>query len=218
MGTVLSSIDNMLKSAAEQGTFVRHYASIIPSAATAATVNCGYTTGFRYPEIITIPSLGPGVTGALFTNIQLVAITANTIATCGIEYILGTLTGDSGTGIFAAGVVMPTKTIGTSRIQTASQKTFLYISTVLPAVSPVITITYTDQDGNTGATAVLTLPASSAINTIYDITPHLTAGDTGIRAVTAMSWTNSPASGVAKVLGVLVLQQGALGEGSIIAM
>jgi hypothetical protein len=121
---------------------------------------------------------------------------------CGIEYDLGTLT-ISGS-VFADGVAMPVKNIFGKSIQTCADMVFLVVTSALTATNPVITVTYTDQDGNTGNTAQLTVPSSAAAQSAFMVYPHLANNDTGIRDVTNLS-TSTGTGGTIKAYGLLVL-------------
>lgn len=61
------------------------------------------------------------------------------------------------------------------------------------AGTPTVTLTYTDQDGNTGATGTLTAVASPPAGTFEIFT--LAAGDTGVRAPTGFQQTATRTSG-----------------------
>lgn len=66
------------------------------------------------------------------------------------------------------------------------------------------TVSYTDQDGNTGQTATYTHPANA--ETVGQMFPFtLAAGDTGVRAVA--SFTTSAASGTAGDIGLTLLRR-----------
>lgn len=75
------------------------------------------------------------------------------------------------------------------------------VTTVLPASSPTVTITYVDQDGNTAeAGAAQTIQSSAAVNTVPFPAPNwfypLNAGDTGVRYITNVDLSAAMASGV----------------------
>ena len=212
MGTTLNSLDHMLASASTNGLLVRLLTGSVTLTTTSATTTSGYATWQRIPTSFTMPAVGPGLTGAYFPTIIMVNEDVNTMMLCGLEYTLGTITANGGTGTFSAGSTMPTKTIAGTSVQTASMRHFVYISTTLSAVAPVLTITYTDQNGNTGVTMTITIPSGSVVNSMFDLTSSLASGDTGIRAVTDMSWTLNPAAGVARVIGVLTM---AIGDNTI---
>lgn len=202
MGSVLNSFDTLIASSSANGPLLRSYYSRL-SATTAANITSGYVTAQRYPSPLIMPaSFGTGITGAVFPYIRMVNEDGNTAIVCGIEYNLGTLTISGNT--FADGVAMPTKTIRGSSIVTATQMAFLQVSANLTATTPVITITYTDQSGNTGNTATMTLPTNATLNSAFNITPHLANGDTGIRDITNMS-TDVGTAGSLVVRGLLVL-------------
>jgi hypothetical protein len=61
------------------------------------------------------------------------------------------------------------------------------------AGTPTVTLTYTDQDGNTGATGTLTGVASPPLGTLEIFT--LAAGDTGVRAPTSFIQSATRTSG-----------------------
>lgn len=61
------------------------------------------------------------------------------------------------------------------------------------AGTPIVTLTYTDQDGNTGATGTFTAVASPPVGTFEIFT--LAAGDTGIRAPTSFIQSATRTSG-----------------------
>ena len=73
MGTVLNSIDDLLASASTNGPLVRNYFQRSTAAITAANATSGYVTTRRHLSTITIPSLGAGLTGIVFTTIRLSA-------------------------------------------------------------------------------------------------------------------------------------------------
>ena len=114
------------------------------------------------------------------------------------------------TWVNTPGVTMPTKNIrvdgADNSVQTASLFPLLAISTNLTgATNPVYTITYTDQDGNSGANCTMTLPSSPAASSTYQMAPHLASGDTGIRAISDMTSSVNGTAGVFKLIGVLPL-------------
>jgi hypothetical protein len=216
--SIIESIDNILTSSSEKGTWVRCYRGLNPSTTTAANITSGYTNAQRLDQIITFPasganSLGTGVTGAWLTKCEMASNSAGVGLICALEYILGTLT--VATNSFADGVVMPTKKTvingTTANIVTATQRCFLVVTTTLTAATPVITITYTNQAGTVNRTATLTLPTNTLINSAYDITPHLQSGDTGIQDITGIS-TNTGSAGVLKIYGLLSLSESVVGS------
>jgi hypothetical protein len=73
------------------------------------------------------------------------------------------------------------------------------------AGTPTVTLTYTDQDGNTGQSAVLTGVASPPIGTFEIFT--LAAGDTGIRAPTSFIQSATRTSGTMHLVLFRLLAQ-----------
>jgi hypothetical protein len=78
------------------------------------------------------------------------------------------------------------------------------VQTVLSATPTNITVTYTDQDGNTGhATSALTIPASAPVGNVFEFVLANTAGqmkDVGVTDVTAVVDTAAP-TGVVEIWG-----------------
>jgi len=213
MGDVSKSIDNILASSQVNGALPIHHWGRIGATTTAANTTSGYVTAQRLNNpIAMMSSFGSGVSGAVLTRCDMVNITSSTALLCAIEYELGRI--DLATGTFTAGSTMPTKSVAGVGIQTAAEMMFLVSTTTATATTPVITITYTDQDGNTGQTASMTLPTNSLINSAYSISPHLATGDTGIRAVTNMT-KSAGTVGILRVYGLLVLQTTIQGVGGM---
>lgn len=73
------------------------------------------------------------------------------------------------------------------------------------AGTPTVTLTYTDQDGNTGATGTFTGVASPPAGTFEIFT--LAAGDTGIRAPTSFQQSATRTSGTMHLVLFRVLAQ-----------
>lgn len=73
------------------------------------------------------------------------------------------------------------------------------------AGSPTVTLTYTDQDGNTGANAILTGVASPPAGTFEIFT--LAAGDTGVQAPTSFIQSATRTSGTMHLVLFRVLAQ-----------
>lgn len=73
------------------------------------------------------------------------------------------------------------------------------------AGTPLVTLTYTDQDGNTGATGTFTGVASPPAGTFEIFT--LAAGDTGVRAPTSFVQNNTRTSGTMHLVLFRVLAQ-----------
>lgn len=73
------------------------------------------------------------------------------------------------------------------------------------AGTPTVTLTYTDQDGNTGATGTFTGVASPPAGTFEIFT--LAAGDTGVRAPTSFIQNNTRTSGTMHLVLFRILAQ-----------
>lgn len=73
------------------------------------------------------------------------------------------------------------------------------------AGTPAVTLTYTDQDGNTGATGTFTGIASAPVGTFEIFT--LAAGDTGVRAPTSFIQSATRTSGTMHLVLFRVLAQ-----------
>lgn len=70
----------------------------------------------------------------------------------------------------------------------------LEVLTALGAGTPTLTLDYTDQDGNAGASGVsAALPASSIADSFYEI--PLASGDTGVRSIQNLTLSASMVSG-----------------------
>jgi len=203
MPSSLSSIDAMIAAARTHGTMNRVIYDILTTVTTAGSLTSGAIGMQRMPSPLVIPAMGAGVTGCYPVVFDMVTEDANTIMVAALEYTLGSLA--VGTGVFTAGVSMPTKTVEGEAILTASIEPMLVVRTsITGATTPLITITYTNQDGVTGRTAQLTLPTNPVIHGAYRISPHFQSGDTGMRAVTGM--TKSVGSGgVLDVMGLLLI-------------
>ena len=64
------------------------------------------------------------------------------------------------------------------------------INSALSATATTITVTYTDQDGNTGNSATCTLPASAIARRMFPFA--LAAGDSGIRSIQNVAGSAAP--------------------------
>lgn len=189
----------------------------ILAATTAGTITAGYITVQRYSNTINIfggtsasPSLGTGVTQGYMTECAMLNEDAATAHLCGIEYDFGSMSGATDT-YTDSGVSMPTKTIRIEgadvSIQTAALRAYAVITTTMTnAGTYTYDITYVNQDGTTGRTATIVIPAQAAVNSAFDIIPHLQAGDTGIQNITNVTLTaGNPSGGVINFKGVLPL-------------
>lgn len=79
------------------------------------------------------------------------------------------------------------------------------VTTVMSAVATAITVTYTDELGNTGnLTGAVTFAASSPVGNCYEFVNAVTTGemrDNGVRDITAVSDTAAP-TGVVELFGI----------------
>jgi hypothetical protein len=201
--SVLTSIDALIAQAQATG-FVRRLLIGKVASTTNATTSSGSATIQRYPNPLVMPSAyGSGVTGAILTHAKMAESAAQTgPVILGVEYSLGDLA--MSTNTFTDGVVMPSKTIRGTSVQTATIFPLLMAATALTATTPVITITYKNQAGAGSKTATLTLPTNAALDSCFSIAPHLAAGDTGIQDITGLS-KSAGTAGTLRVLGVLIL-------------
>lgn len=72
------------------------------------------------------------------------------------------------------------------------------IVTALSAAAHTVTITYINQNGDTGRTATVVLPASAGIGRVFWAT--LQAGDSGVRRITGVSGSATPPTGTFNLL------------------
>lgn len=170
------------------------------AATTAANTTSG-SISLQKALQYTFPTVGTGVGGYIVTSLQIDSEDL-VLHLAGYEKDLGTLavSGNS----FSGSASMPTKTVLGESLTTAACMAFVVVTAALTATTPVLTITYTDQDGNTSQTASLTLPTNAAVNSAFFIQPHLASNDTGIRSVTNMSISTGSA-GTLKVFGMIPL-------------
>lgn len=202
MGNTMNSTDEMIASAQTYGMWNIAYFNIGAGGGfTAATTSSGGITTGRVNSDIVMPSFGTGINCAFSTFADMWNEDSSTTMLLGIEYNFGSIALSSGT--FTDGVAMPTKTVGGASVQTASMLSFCHIDSTLTG-SPALSITYTDQDGNTGNTCSMTLPSGSLISSGFFMNPHLANGDTAIRDITACSRTGGT-GGTVSFRGLLPL-------------
>ena len=210
--SVIDSHSNLMYSAQNYGTVSRNGSYYLSASTTAAVVTCGYTTIQRYPFTINIfggtaasPSLGTGVTGGYMTYFRALNEDTNTHILCGIEYELAYVTANGSSGTFTDGTALPTKNIrfagADNSMTVAPLALYAVVSTVMVgAGSYTLTITYANQDGTGSRTATMVIPNVSAVNSAFDILPHLQAGDTSVTDITNITLTGT--SGVVKIKAV----------------
>jgi len=182
-----------------------------PSSTTAANANCGGITGQRMPVSLNIfggtsssPSLGASVTGGYITQLRVASPLISTLSILGIEYQMGQVTANGGTGTFVDGSALPTKSIvnaGGTSVTIAPLMIFAYVSTTMVGAGTyTLTITYANQDGTGGRTATLTIPNVSVVNSAFDVIPHLQGDDTTMTDITGITLTGT--SGVIKIMAL----------------
>jgi uncharacterized protein YceK len=117
--------------------------------------------------------------------------------------VAGTLlaTANYGGSTWTDGSAMPTRTELGASVATYGML-FGHVTTALNGGAGTCTITYTDQDGNTGNTQNLDMPGSAVLNTAF-LQYSWNSGDYGIRDITNISYSgqSSPA-GVAELWGI----------------
>jgi len=184
----LDSVDNILK-AQEAGGVLMRMMHGYSAAITPATISSGYMTTRRFPINFTTPAL-TGYDG-YFYDVRFVPALTVFGNISGIEYHLGSI--NLATGTYTADQPAPTKSIRVAGVTTSRQTAFpsgcvfAVITSAIGASATTLDLTYTDQDGNTGATTSgFIVPASAQTNSAYILTPDFMAsGDSGIRAITA---------------------------------
>lgn len=199
MGNALRSVDDLIRLSQTHGVW-RRALSTKSGATTAATANCGKVNVKRFPDEFIVPTLGAGVTAAYFTEIAIATQNVTSVVVAAHETLLGTLTVSG--NVFTAGSAMPTKTIDGASVVTATVLPILAATVAITATTPVITITYVNQDGVGSRTATMTMPTNSTATSAYLITPHLQAGDTGIRSVTNIG-ISAGSAGTFQIFGLL---------------
>lgn len=100
---------------------------------------------------------------------------------------------NTGTNMFTDGI--------SNTLPYFSAELYLYVTTLIGGVAnDNITITYTNQDGITGRTALITLPRNSLVGTRLSI--PLQAGDYGVTDITNITHTQTGQAGVFGIEGV----------------
>lgn len=204
---VIDNLDSIYASIAANGPLNRLWmGGSTGVAATAGNSTSGSSQNLRHPSVWTMPSVGGGLTGMYVTACNIVVPGGPGTAVLALEYLLGTLTVSGNVFSATGSVSMPTKPIRGSSIQTSSMLTFAVVTTAMTATTPVLTTTYTDQDGNGSASCVMTLPTNALVNSAFRMQPHLASGDTGVRAVSNISISTGSA-GVIKIYGLLPIAE-----------
>ena len=180
------------------------YVAGTPGAATAPSsgVNGAAVTGNAVPGQIPRSNPGSG-------NAYLGRFAANA-STAGVLWLIDRLWDNSGL-VFpsntAQGITpaaLPSRS-GDGTTNGANVLAAIEWSATGGAGTPTVTLTYTDQDGNAGATGTFTAVASPPVGTFEIFT--LAAGDTGVRAPTSFIQTATRTSGTMHLVLFRVLAQ-----------
>jgi hypothetical protein len=169
-------------------------ATAIPGAGTLAT---GNTTAGIIPTEATagaMPFADPaGGAAAYIVGATVSSTISGTVMLYDRCFALGALTPTS--GAYAGpvtGTALDRPAAGASTMIAAE------IVTGLSAAAHTVTITYTNQNGDTGRTATVVLPASAGIGRVFFAT--LQAGDSGVRQITGVSGSATPPTGTFNLL------------------
>jgi hypothetical protein len=182
------------------------------TAATPSVLTLAATWDMQTGTCIRLTTTGTLPTGmSLATNYYWNRTGAGTgnIATSLSNLLAGTYVAASDTG---TGTHTATMYIDRAPTNGAGVQAFITPSVALGAGTPNIQLTYTDQDGNTGATTPTTLPISNASAPIgqieysgtaagkYGPFVPLASGDSGIRLVEQFSYSATHTSGITNVV------------------
>jgi hypothetical protein len=169
-------------------------ATAIPGAGTLAT---GNTTAGIIPTEATagaMPFTDP--TGGAISYIMGAVVSSTVSGTVWLYdrcFALGALTPTSG--------AYPGPVTGTALDRPADGAGCMIMAeivTALSAAAHTVTITYTNEAGDTGRTATVVLPASAPIGRVFFAT--LQAGDSGVRQITGVSGSATPPTGTFNLL------------------
>lgn len=151
-----------------------------------------------------IPRTNPGAGNAYLARLGITASTAGTL------WLIDRMWHNSGLVVTSTAAqaitpaVLPARS-GDGTANGANVMAAIEWSATGGAGVPTVTLTYTDQDGNTGATATFTGVASPPVGT-FEIF-RLAAGDTGIRAPTSFIQSATRTSGTMHLVLFRVLAQ-----------
>lgn len=151
-----------------------------------------------------IPRTNPGTGNAYLARLGISASTAGTL------WLIDRLWHNSGLTVTstAAQAIIPATLparCGDGTSNGANVMAAIEWSATGGAGVPTVTLTYTDQDGNAGATGAFTAVASPPVGTFEIFT--LAAGDTGIRAPTSFIQSATRTSGTMHLVLFRVLAQ-----------
>jgi hypothetical protein len=170
------------------------YAAGNPGASTATTVGVNGeaatpalgTTGGR------IPRTNPGSGNAYLGRLAITASTAGTLWLIDRLWQNSTLTVTSTSAQAITPAALPSRD-GAGGTNGANVMAAIEWSATGGAGTPTVTLTYTDQDGNTGNTGTFTGVTTPPVGTFEIFT--LAAGDTGVRAPTSFIQSATRTSG-----------------------
>ena len=151
-----------------------------------------------------IPRTNPGAGNAYLARLGITASTAGTL------WLIDRMWHNSGLVVTSTGaqaitpVALPARS-GDGTANGANVMAAIEWSATGGAGVPTVTLTYTDQDGNTGATGTFTAVATPPVGTFEIFT--LAAGDTGIRAPTSFIQSATRTSGTMHLVLFRVLAQ-----------
>jgi len=187
------------------------YASGNPGAATAPSAGVN-GTAVSSPKAGQIPHTNPGSGNAYLGRLSINASTA------GVLMLIDRLWENSGLSVtsLAAQAITPAtlpSRSGDGTTNGAAVMAAIEWSATGGAGTPTVTLTYTDQDGNTGATGTFTAVTTPPVGTFEIFT--LAAGDTGVRAPTSFIQTATRTSGTMHLVLFRILAQIPVSAGNI---
>ncbi|MGL5735319.1 MAG: hypothetical protein ACRCYS_10680 [Beijerinckiaceae bacterium] len=151
-----------------------------------------------------IPRTNPGTGNAYLARLGINASTAGTLWLIDRLWHNSGLTVTSTTAQAISPATLPAR-CGDGTSNGANVMAAIEWSATGGAGVPTVTLTYTDQDGNAGATGTFTAVASPPVGTFEIFT--LAAGDTGIRAPTSFIQSATRTSGTMHLVLFRVLAQ-----------
>lgn len=151
-----------------------------------------------------IPRTNPGAGNAHLARLAINASTAGTLWLIDRLWHNSALVVTSSTAQAITPVALPARS-GDGTANGANVMAAIEWSATGGAGTPTVTLTYTDQDGNTGATGAFTGVATPPVGTFEIFT--LAAGDTGMRAPTSFIQSATRTSGTMHLVLFRVLAQ-----------
>jgi len=201
--TILYNKTGVAQPAAGASAFLWRMANTVPGAGANAAAAPGGTAFTRTSAGALGPQTNAGVGDTLnFINWLGINTVGQTGALMLFDYLFGVNINYNTTSNTVSGVPTRYQTAGTAPGNFMSAN----VTTVLGAGAQTITVTYTDQDGNSSTSPGTAIRASSAVDTIPHTQPvwnvPLAAGDTGIRAFTNIAFNVGVSGGFAdRIIG-----------------